>query len=119
MAHVSLTIIGSLVCLLHRCSASNTDSGWGNDNKAAKIRLVRCEHLSKPGDLVSGSTIEREAEINDAGMGQSVAEDQLAEITIIGDEDTPLGLGKMQYLTVVDAARIVLDDGRDIMPLIS
>ncbi len=48
-----------------------------------------------------------------------LAEDQFAAITIVGDEDTPLGLGKMQYLTVVDAARIVLDDGRDIMPLIS
>lgn len=68
-------------------------SGWGrlrgDDEKLVELPMIVGEDVVEPGDLRDQWGVGTKPEQDDAGVGLSVLEHQLAKIPVVGDEDAP------------------------------
>ena len=87
----------------------------GDDKELVKLITVMVEHRVEPRDplLDEGCA---QAQVDDAGAGLALAEDQLAEIAIVSDEDPPLAVGDGQHLGIGKARAVMLRHKLRIVP---
>ena len=58
-----------------------------------------------------------EAKQDDTSVGESVAEDQIAEVLVVGQDDAPLPMSNRQDVAVGQRMRVVVADGGDVVIL--
>src|SRR5262249_47475265 len=80
--------------------ATDADSSGGHHQKLVEAVVVRHQQLAQPGDLLRGGSPIPEPKVDDAGMGQVLPENQLTEVTVVGDEDAPFRHCNLQDLMV-------------------
>ena len=67
------------------------------------------EGLERP-DLLLSRGVEGEAEEDDAGVGAASADDELAEVLVVGNQDPLLGSGEREHLLVGQSGGVVAAD---------
>ena len=75
------------------------------------------EHLVQSGDLVIGSRGQAEPKVDHASVRQTAAEDQLTEVTVIGDDDPLLAMGNPEDLRISQGMGIIVGNGGNVMVL--
>lgn len=75
---------------------------------------VHIQDVIEPGNL-DRLRLVPEAKEDDAAMRETTTEDQLAEVSVIRDEDAVLGDGKGQHIVVGEGSRIFVGDGCSVM----
>ncbi len=80
---------------------------------------MRREQASERVDLFLCRGIQREAEEDDAGVGATAPEDELAESLVVGDQDAPLLVGNRENLLIGEAGRMVACDPRGVVAQVS
>jgi hypothetical protein len=87
-----------------------------DDEELIQLVAVRGKHISKPftpNDKQCGV----ETKIDHAGMWLTVDEDQLAEVSIISDENPLFGNGDSEHRAVFQVPRVIGADPGDIVAL--
>jgi hypothetical protein len=68
--------------------SADADASCRDDEKPIKTVCVRHEQSTQCSDLLIGSRIEGQPKVDHAPMRVSLAKDQVAEIAVIGDDDS-------------------------------
>lgn len=69
---------------------ADADTPLGDNEELIQVLAVHAEYVPQSGDLVLGRSREAESEVDNASVGQPVAEDQLTEVPVIGDKNSLL-----------------------------
>ena len=96
-------------------SRSYSDATRSDSQEFAEIVLVRIEKPLETGDLLVGGRVKRKAEVDDARVAMMLAEDQIAEVSVIRDEDSVLAHGNGEHFIVREARRIVFTNSSRVM----
>lgn len=89
----------------------NADVGRGHRDELVEVVGVRGQH-GRQAIALAGEGGRVEAEVDDAGVGLLLVEDELAEVAVVGDDDATLPVGDSQHIGVGQAVGVVnRDDG--------
>src|SRR5438067_12785561 len=104
-----------LFALAGAWSPAHTDLSLGDDQEPVELRAVLSEDGGEPVEL-SLRALGAQAEEEHPRLGEAAADNQLAEVAVVGDEDAPLTPGNRQHLLVAQARGIVVGDAGDVVP---
>ena len=90
-----------------------------DDQELPEISRMVAQDPLQPCRLLGDGRGQRQPEVDHPGVGSVLAEDQLPEVAVIGDEDPSLPLGDGQDVCIRQCGGVVTGDGGHVVPVCS